>query len=414
MNETKSQTEKIEVHLTVRGLAVLNAKIEKLNKRAKRLNVTPVKVEQVTPWTPRNRTDGGRKQDWADFEISTEIPCLSGWTFICRIEHTAAGNILAQRPGLSDDIDLSHFHNCPPTCEHCNKIRARKDTFVIQHEDGRMKQIGSTCLADVLGLGMTPEAAANLAVWLSDLHLSASGEGEGDDDFFEGGSCRVTHMPTLSFLSFVVVCANDSGFKTRKQCELMDNVSPTSEDAMFNMFPPRGLTDKERAELLEPSDEDREEAQAAIDWAKALEGKSEFDHNMKVVASNEMIEFRNKGIAAFIVQARRRSIEKEVERKLKNAALPESKHVGTLGKRLKKQEIVFLGTPFAGENDFGCFFIHRFRTAEGSDLVWKTSSNICSEPGTKFVSAFTPKKHTEFNDRPQTEVSRMKLETINA
>jgi hypothetical protein len=418
MNEAK-QVEKINVELTVRGLAVLNAKIEKLNRRAKRLNVTPIKVEQVTPWTPKKNNpdkEDSPSQDWAKFSVTTEVPHLSGWFFVCRIEHTSAGNILAVRPGADTHGDLVNlFSNCKPECHHCNKPRNRKDTFVIKHDDGRIKQIGRNCLADVLGLGMTPEAAAQLAEWLSDLHLAAGGDPDGGGDF-EGMGCRITHMPTATFLSFVVACANAHGFKTRKQADLDETgrTQATSSDAMFNMFPPQGLNSREREELVKPTDEDRDEALKAIDWAQQLEGRSEFDHNMKVIASNEMIEFRNAGIAAFIVQARRRALEKEEERKAREAGKPESHHVGVLGKRLKKVEVVFIGTPWSGETDFGTLFIHKFMTADGSDLVWKTSSDVCADAGDKFIAAFTPKKHDDFNGRPQTQVSRMKLEEINA
>jgi hypothetical protein len=304
------------------------------------------------------------------------------------------------------------FRSCPPKCEHCNTTRIRKDTFVVRSADHRLLQIGRNCLADVLGLGVTPEEAAKLAEWLSDLHLSVSG-GEGSlDGEFESMGCQITHMPTETFLTFVVACARELGFRTRKQADedLTGRTQSTANEAMWHMFPPRNLSSRDKEKLIKPTDEDRDEALKAIEWARALEGRSEFDHNMKVVASNEMIEFRNKGIAAFIVQARRRAMEKEADRKARNAALPESRHVGEIGKRIKKVKVVFIGTPWSGDTDFGTMHIHKFRTFDGSDLVWKSSVGIFNDPGTEMIASFTPKKHDEFSGRPQTLVSRMKLE----
>ncbi|NBX33291.1 MAG: hypothetical protein EBR07_11300, partial [Planctomycetes bacterium] len=35
-------------------------------------------------------------------------------------------------------------------CDHCGHARARKNTFVLAHEDGRFFQVGSTCLKSFL------------------------------------------------------------------------------------------------------------------------------------------------------------------------------------------------------------------------------------------------------------------------
>jgi hypothetical protein len=35
---------------------------------------------------------------------------------------------------------------------------------------------------------------------------------------------------------------------------------------------------------------------------------------------------------------------------------------------------------------------------------------VDDEPGTELIASFTPKQHSEFSGRPQTLVSRMKLE----
>jgi hypothetical protein len=226
------------------------------------------------------------------------------------------------------------------------------------------------------------------------------------------GGTRKEIIPTESFLAFVVCCANNFGFRTRKQAmeDETGRTQSTASEALFNMFPPNGLSAKRRAELVSPDEDDREEAKAAIEWAKALEGRSDFDHNMKMTANLETLDRRNTGVAAFIVQARRRQLEKIAERKARDAAKPESHHVGTLGKRMKKVEVIFVGTPWSGETDFGTLFIHKFMTADGSDLVWKTSSDVCADAGDKFIASFTPKQHSEFSGRPQTLVSRMKLE----
>jgi hypothetical protein len=158
-----------------------------------------------------------------------------------------------------------------------------------------------------------------------------------------------------------------------------------------------------------PDEEDKEMARRALSWAQGLEGKTEFEHNLRTIANNDVVQYRNSGIAAYIVEGYRRAMAKDAEQKIKDAGKPASFHLGEIGKRLRKVSVTFLGTPFTGENDYGTFYIHRFVTDDGAELVWKTGNSVNDDAGTKMVADFTPKKHGEYSGRPQTEISRMKF-----
>lgn len=408
---------KVEVKLSLRGKALLDAKLHKLNLRAARLGVSPVVVKQLTPWT-QERTEDNSLTDFATFEVSVEIPRLAGWKFLATIEHLGEANLVKKSPAVSEEVDLSVYRTGAACCDHCNTTRNRADTYVIEHADGARKQVGSNCLCDVLGLGTTPAQAVAWAEWIQSVDLSSLTSGEDSD--FEGGygGGRVDYVPLASFLNIVAALIRVDGYRSRKYSESTDGrVASTSAEARFHMMPPSQMGSKGRKVLVEhygnfpilPTDADVAEAAAAIAWAAALEPRSDFDHNLRAIAREEMVGVRNLGIAAYVVAGYRRHLEKEVERKAKMASMPVSKHVGEIGKRIKNAKVTYIATPFAGENDYGSFFIHKFQTEDGSDLVWKTGTSIDDQPGTVYTAAFTPKKHTEFNGRPQTEVSRMSL-----
>lgn len=419
MNEQVEQ-DRVEVKLSARGLGLLQGRLEKLNRRARRLGVPPVTVKQVTPWVPEEKTpEFGSPYfvDYADFEVSVTIPRLNGFTFLATLEHTDAGNLIKTTPNLPEGTDLSAYRTCKPNCDHCNKTRNRADTYVVEGNGKRM-QVGSNCLADVLGLGITPAQAAEWAAWIQNVEMTLGGS-EDDWDREGGYSFRCDEIPLVAFLATVSALVRVDGYRSRKYVEASGGRSTTTaSDAWFHLDPPRGLTRRDRDELAKkygsfpicPTEDDRKEAEEAIAWAAAVEPRSDFDWNLKTVSSSEMLNVWNGGIAAYIVAAYRRHLEKEVERKAKQAGLPSSEHVGEIGKRIKNTKIKYIATPFAGENDFGNFFIHRFTDEHGNELVWKTSTSMESEqPGTEFTAAFTPKSHGEFNGRKQTTVSRVKL-----
>ena len=45
------------------------------------------------------------------------------------------------------------YRTAPEKCDHCQTARRRTLTFVLQHEDGRTTQVGSTCINEFCGDG---------------------------------------------------------------------------------------------------------------------------------------------------------------------------------------------------------------------------------------------------------------------
>ena len=165
------------------------------------------------------------------------------------------------------------------------------------------------------------------------------------------------------------------------------------------MEPPRGAKD-----LITPTDEDRAFAVAARAWAGAIEPKSDFDHNLRVIAGADGVLYRNLGIAAYLVEAYRKHLGIAAERKSR----PDSKHFGTVGVRIRKLALTYRGN-YSFDSQYGTTFIHRFVTEDGSDAVWMTgSSSLCAEGETITVDA-TVKAHDEYKGRPQTKLTRVKI-----
>lgn len=398
MKETKTFTVRAGFESRV------SVKVARLNRRAVRLGVDPIDytVSAKRLVVIKDQITGKESAfEMVDVTLSLNIPKLADWTFLATIQHAEGGNLLLTVPS-AEATDLSAYRICPATCQHCNKPRVRKDTYVVRHDSGTFKQVGKDCLAHFTGYGKTPEQAAELAVFLSqflDLVTNGAGGELDDDERSEGGGGGGHDGVGLNtFLAFVVAVSNKTGFRTRKQAEASQTAS-TKEDALYHMEPPRG-TDREK--IVKPSDEDRDFAILARVWAQLNPDASDFAHNMRVIASADGVLYRNLGIAAYIVEAYRRALGLAVER----AARPVSKHFGEVGKRMRGLKLTYKGN-YSFDSAYGTVFIHRFATEDGSDAIWKTGTeSLCTEGETITVDA-SIKEHGEYKDRAQTILTRV-------
>lgn len=379
--------------------------IARLNRRAVKLSVEPIVFSKSAPELCNVGEDG--KDFWisrVNFTLTLNIPKLADWSFICTIQHLEGGNLLLTVPG-TEGLNLAHFRTCGPVCTHCNLERNRADTYLVRHDlTGTLKQVGKNCLADFTGFGHTPEQAAALAEWLSAVATfcddPSGGEGDGEEGFGGGGG-GATGVRLDRFLGYVVAVSNKVGFRTRKQAEISGTQS-TKDDALYNMEPPRGYS----KDVIQPTDADKAFAKEARAWAAAIEPKSDFDHNLRVIASADGVLYRNLGIAAFIIEAYRRHLGQLAER----AARPASVHFGTVKERIKGLRLIYKGN-FSFDSQFGVTFIHRFSTENGSDAIWKTGSADASRfrEGDVYTVDATVKKHGDYKGRAQTELTRVKI-----
>ena len=114
------------------NLSKLHAVIERINKRAKKLEMETIQVVRGNGSfkTFKVKDDAG---NWSDIttmvypvEVIGQQPILSGWKFLGKLDHLPGGNVvLGSVP--------EQYYNCPPNCDHCNKDRDRSETIVLEN-----------------------------------------------------------------------------------------------------------------------------------------------------------------------------------------------------------------------------------------------------------------------------------------
>jgi hypothetical protein len=416
-------TEIKEFKVPAHKLGKLEQQIATLNRRATKLGVTPVELVRVRDEffevEDESRPGAVRRVPAVVLTIQGENPKLpGGWKFAATIQHTTEGNII-RSAGANSPESPARFRTAPPLCEHCQKVRNRIDTFLLINEAGDFRQVGRNCIADFLG-GQSPEHYAFLATFfasIQDALTDACDEGDVREYLGSGGGKLLFKLQ--HFLTQVAaIVRHEGGFWSKSAVDKLANPKdPTSAVAVNVMFPPKGLTDKQRTalEALRPEDRDEKFAEVALTWAREffgavpVEARNDFQHNMAVVSAQEYISFREIGLAAYLVEAYRRELGAQEE--CKRAAV--SNHVGEVGQRLKDLELIVVGChPFDSDFGGGCFI--KFMDGAGNRLTWKASNHSGEDIGAVFKVTGTVKSHDEWKGIKETRLTRCKTLVLDA
>jgi hypothetical protein len=254
-------TNTMTYEVPVANVGAIVHQTDALRKRAARVGVTftaPVISEARFCRLDKTRD---RVNVWTEvtFEVDTAPIRFEGWRLAGVVEAMGDEAIIREVPG---ETVAAEYAAHPYRCEHCDTDRTRRETFVIQHEDGRAMQVGRQCLADFLG-GQTVEAIVAFARYLRD--LSDAAETDGDDwPHVERGAGAVEVIAEA-----VKVIRMDGTYRKADS----DRSTRGTVGVMF--FPARGGAAAERdartrAEYGETTEADYAQAQAIVEWASGL------------------------------------------------------------------------------------------------------------------------------------------------
>ena len=70
------------------------------------------------------------------------------WTVIATLRHRPGHPTSIQFARAGERINTEAWSRSEGWCEHCRTRRARRTTYLLRHEDGRLAQVGSSCLAE--------------------------------------------------------------------------------------------------------------------------------------------------------------------------------------------------------------------------------------------------------------------------
>ncbi len=405
------------------NMGVLSDKIEALNKRAKRLKLPEIVTKVLAVSKKKERRPMGymtleSAPDMA-FEIFTRTyytvevlgasPVLPDWEFLGTLEHaTDTANILRSVPGF--EIPEA-YRTGKQKCDHCNKIRSRKDTYIVRNKvSNEVKQVGHNCIADYLGR-VSPQQLALFATFVKEME-NCGDEGWGGEKYERS---PVTAEP-MQFLEQACAVIRVRGFVSRAAAMAYSqkvgesggtgSLQTTSGAVWMNLFPPRNREERRYFEENIRVDVTPGDTMVALDtlsWLKSSTDNSNYMHNLRTVFTKEFFTDRDAGLAASAVGAYLKYIGKEVERRRKARVGENSKYFGTVGKR-EVFTLTILGE-HVFENDFGQTTLFRMIDENGNLCNWWTSSARL-EVGHTYKLKGTVKKFDEYKGTKQTIINR--------
>ena len=361
----------------------LKDKIDKLAKRAAKLGCGSISyVVGETQYRKRSGAESNKVDAFVAVTVTGTSPRLGGWSFAATIEHLGAdGNLIRARPDAK--IDLAAYRTAAQVCDHCKTTRRRTETYVVQHEDGRIARVGSNCLRDFLG-HKDPQAVASMFQYI----LDAFGAADAEESYGSGGGAS-RYFDLGEYLAYVAEMIIRVGYVSSAQARERESDS-TAGMALSAMF---AKPTKDNPKIY-PSDTACDFATRALAYAKqefaakadAGEEMSDYGWNISVLVRRDVTDYRSAGLAASIIRAYQKTIEREAERAARNNTF-----FGTVGKREEFKGLRLVKVRDA-ESQFGVTHIHRFLTPEGRLAVWFSSGARLQE-GRVYDLKATVKKH---------------------
>lgn len=379
------------------NMAHLNDRLETLNKRARKLKCDEI-VTKVLGYSKDVYNMHGVIIQHAFYEVDVVgfSPKIPGWSFMGTIEHTEHGNILRSVPDQEIPED---YRNAPKRCDHCDKIRNRKDTYIVKKDTGEIKQVGHNCVRDYLG-HISPEQLAFAAEWAKSMRALC------EMDYDGGGYVP----PMVEINRFLSVCAElviREGFKKSSGGE-----QGTARMAFDNILLTYEYIKQGKGHLvIKPSPAAIELAEKSKEWGMTLSGKSQYENNLGISLKKELVAPRDAGLVGSAIQAYKKFIG-DVEKRVKEIRLY-SEYFGEPKKRYDLELKLTKKLAFDSMQG-GTFFILLFTDAKGNVFKWNTGTGHGFDliEGKMYKIRGTVKKHEIYRDIKQTQLTRCSVEKI--
>jgi hypothetical protein len=190
------------------------------------------------------------------------------------------------------------------------------------------------------------------------------------------------------------------GFKKSKE----DGATRYDVDFLTGPCPAAGFGSRRQEwEDGQPTEAQYARAAECLAWAQALEGKSDYEHNLKIAATLP-VATKHEGLLASLPSAWDRTLARENEKR-SEATNRVGAFIGEVGKR--EEWLVTFVSSIIVESDFGSKVIARFLGPQGEPMVW-----FCSgawerlEGGQRVMLKGTVKKHDTYKGAKQTVLNR--------
>jgi hypothetical protein len=399
-NEEESTVQTENYDIPLENLDDLTAKLETLNRKAKKYNFHPVTVSCGEKFIDERMRDGvWIKTPMQHITVSHELIKLGVYNVAAFIDHTMENvNIVHTFASLSLET-METLYKTTDKCDHCKKKTARNSTFILIDNKDHMMQVGKSCLK--LYTGLDASQACAIAEYLREVKDTLEEEKEEKRSY--------KYLVTKTYLYHVFSSIAAYGFISKSVAE-MDNKYPTSLDALDRYDKAKEIDDTYKGEI-----------ETVLQWVRGITvpATNEYLTNLKNLCSEVAFPRKKCGYVASLPSAWLKALEekRKADTKVRSTHLKgEEKDKVDLNVKILKS------TSFT--SDYGLSNVTTAMTVDGQIVKWfggfiGDKDDVYRIVGTikKFdydtflkedVTVLT--RVTEYKEKP-VKVSRVKKET---
>lgn len=393
------------------NLSKLSERLSKLNEEASKLDSAPIHFDIMSTDDVKDEKTGEISR-FFNVYVEGEAPKLKGWTFVGALTHAPEGNIVRPVPGK---VIPDNYRTNKPVCDHCKKDWiVRRDTYIVQNDQGVYKQVGGNCLADFLG-HPDPYRYARFAEWLAGLHGELE---ELENEKETNNSPQFKREDLKMYLAEVAAVVDEKGWKSRGAVYQEHAGTATADYAMNELHDTPHTYHGVTTYPIRPQQKHFDEAEKVISYLRVdLKPDNDYLNNLKTLTSvDNFLVKEGSGIVASAIPFYRREIEKQVAKAKQASQFAQqalsSNYVGEVGDRLYGIHVSVLSHQEL-ESNFGMTNLFRFQDDKGNVYSWFGTGAAAygMEVGNDYVISASVKKHQEYKGRKETILTRVKIDS---
>lgn len=378
----------------------------KINARAIRRGFTGRIEVTGTPREITETDEAGlpRTRIVIDTRIEGEAPRYNGWQFLAAVDsietETGPEFVLRTAPGVEESgVDRAAL--AAGRCEHCGTVRAnRRYTYLVRHESGETRQVGSTCIKDFTGWPGKP-------VFLSEDELR-----DELTDFLGGFTTSGPQYTPETVVAAAWAISRRYGWAPAS------SPGASTRDLVSSYLYGTSRAARELRQEIAPEVAAAAEMGQTIISAllEGLDGNGDYATNLRICLRATHVESRHMGIVVSAVSAYERLTAERarrwVEADEKARLRAESQFIGTVGEKVTITGTVTRLRPVEGSFGYNPTTSMLVIVENGPAIVKMFTTAAWAwdvQQGDEVTIAGTIKAHEEYQGAKQTALVRPKL-----
>lgn len=320
---------------------------------------------------------------------------IEDWAFVGTIEFTDNGNIIRLADSSFDGKVPEKYLHTPKICEHCGKVRNRKDTYLIHNEKlNEFKQVGSTCLLDYTK-GLDAGMCASIMSCLD--KIIDLGNLDFDEEGFFGGGFNPTGCGAANNIkNYAIALVNAFGYQRMSGCE---GSASDLADWYFGRGNGYKSNPKDFSSLKPATDE---EVEVLNEYAKEhIDDDFGYMRNASLAWLKDGIEYRDFGLICSFVFTYNKEMKKLELQKAKMAD-KNNEWVGNIGDRITIKvasiRLLYQSSVEVAWHTYANSWTYEIIDTEGHTLIWKSSNDITTEFKQVKIGEYENFDHERYND----------------